>query len=218
MPLTDGASSSMHAKLRHVNRTQKVAFAVSGLVVASLVALAVPAVVAGAGALSSWVMIQPAAASTAAAAAADEADTAAEPERRSVSPADLPEGYVYMGDGTSIPTGGPGDCEASALISISGPSESTMTAKLLKPENLMDTGPREFAQGEVGRDAEGRIATYTVAPGDAPYAIGDRFCIYNGGSLPSMNGNDPGTAFSPGRTIVLDPAAVPGFVWDNPFS
>jgi len=29
------------------------------------------------------------------------------------------------------------------------------------PENLVDMGPRKFAEGEVGYDDQGRMATYT---------------------------------------------------------
>lgn len=40
----------------------------------------------------------------------------------------------------------------------------------------VDMGPREFAAGEVGYDEDGKIATYTVVPGDAGAALGERFC------------------------------------------
>ena len=201
-----------------VSLAAKITAGAAVLVIGGLVALAAPAIAATATELSAWAIFQPQAEAESMQAAAAPPDDVDEPALEPTATAGLPEGYVYMGDGTWIPAGGPGDCTAAAMISISGSSESTMTARLLHSENLVDMGPREFAEGEVGRSADGRIATYTVAPGDAPYAIGDRFCIYNSLSLLTLNGNDLGTAFSPGRTIVLDPAAVPGFVWDDPYN
>lgn len=40
-----------------------------------------------------------------------------------------------------------------------------------------DGGEREGATGAVDVDADGNVVGYTVAAGDAPTAIGDRFCI-----------------------------------------
>jgi hypothetical protein len=77
--------------------------------------------------------------------------------------------------------------------------------------DLVDMGTREFAVGEVGYAADGRIATYTVAPGDSTWAIGDRFCLYHGLALLSLNGYPGGHAIQPGDVLVLDPGAVPGF-------
>jgi hypothetical protein len=42
---------------------------------------------------------------------------------------------------------------------------------------LVDMGPREFATGEVTRNDQGLLTSYTVAPGDAMQAIGHRFCM-----------------------------------------
>ncbi|MGP6172046.1 hypothetical protein ACTU6V_12670 [Microbacterium sp. A204] len=52
---------------------------------------------------------------------------------------------------------------------------------------LVDQGPREFATGTVGLDDDGNIVSYTVAPGDAPVAIGDRLCIDYAVGLPQLN-------------------------------
>jgi hypothetical protein len=60
-----------------------------------------------------------------------------------------------------------------------------MTAKI--NGKLFDTGPREFATGAVGLDDDGTIVSYTVAPGDAPVAIGDRLCIDYAAGLPQLN-------------------------------
>lgn len=56
-------------------------------------------------------------------------------------------------------------------------SVMTESGGLAGAQMLVDMGPREFAQGTVTRDAEGRLATYTVAPEDAGPAIGTRFCV-----------------------------------------
>ncbi len=129
---------------------------------------------------------------------------------------DIPDGYVDMGDGTWIPDGGPGDCDASAMISIKGQGNVPDTARLLRPENLADMGPREFAHGQVGYNDDGGIVTYTVAAGDSLGAIGDRFCIYNGLMLATLNGYKGYQLIQPGDLLVLDPAAMPGFKFVNP--
>jgi hypothetical protein len=56
---------------------------------------------------------------------------------------------------------GPGD----------GPSHASIR------HDLLDLGENGYAQGEVTLNDAGDIASYTVAPGDSPFAIGDRFCI-----------------------------------------
>jgi len=135
------------------------------------------------------------------------------PPRR--DPAALPEGYIDVGNGTSIPGGGFGDCAAPAFIHIGRQDGQPWQVSLFG--DLVDTGVREFATGTAGFTADGRIATYTVAPGDAPEAIGDRFCIWNGLSIPTLNGIPGSTAIQPGDVLVLDPAAVPGFVYHYPY-
>ncbi|GAA1998784.1 hypothetical protein [Microbacterium pumilum] len=103
------------------------------------------------------------------------------------------------------------------MISITRLGEGPFTARLLQPQNLVDMGPREFAEGKVGYAEDGRIATYTVAAGDAPFAIGDRFCIYNGLAIPDLNGHAGYEAIQPGEVLVLDPAAVPDFEYVYPY-
>jgi len=137
----------------------------------------------------------------------------------SAAPADLsrpPDGYVDVGNGTSIPGGGFGDCAESAYIHIGSQDGQAFTASLFG--KLVDTGAREFAAGTPAFTDDGRIATYTVAPGDVPTAIGDRFCIWNGMSLTTLNGIPGSTAIQPGQVLVLDPAAVPGFVFEDPYA
>lgn len=127
-----------------------------------------------------------------------------------------PEGYVDVGNGTWIPGGGFGDCAESADIHLGSQDGQDFTASLFG--KLVDTGVREFAAGTPAFADDGRIATYTVAPGDVPTAIGDRFCIWNGMSLTTLNGIPGSTAIQPGQVLVLDPAAVPGFVFNYPYA
>jgi len=56
---------------------------------------------------------------------------------------------------------------------------STMTASgsLRGAQALVDMRPSEYAKGTVTVNAEGTLATYTVAAGDAGVAIGERFCV-----------------------------------------
>ncbi|WAC69229.1 LysM peptidoglycan-binding domain-containing protein [Microbacterium sp. SL75] len=118
-------------------------------------------------------------------------------------------------NGTYIPGGGFGDCAESAYIHMGSQDGQAPTASL--SGKLVDTGVREFAAGTPTLTEDGLIATYTVAPGDTPAAIGDRFCIWNGMSLTTLNGIPGSTAIQPGQVLVLDPAAVPGFVFDYPY-
>ncbi|MBO1751916.1 hypothetical protein J4G33_08885 [Actinotalea sp. BY-33] len=123
-------------------------------------------------------------------------------------------GYVEVGEGSWIPAGGPGDCTGSAYLSI-GTAGGKGVAELLLPENLADTGSRRFADGEVGYDGEGRIATYTAAAGDVEGVIGERLCVDNGGLLGMLNGHAPDEPIQPGEVLVIDPAAVPGFEYEG---
>ena len=57
---------------------------------------------------------------------------------------------------------------------------------------------------EVNRLAAG-LAARGVAPGDVLGAIGDRFCIYDGSSLSTLNGLQPWTVIQPGEVLKLQP-------------
>ncbi|MGO2746390.1 hypothetical protein [Microbacterium sp.] len=177
-----------------MNRAQKIATAVSVLVVAGIVALAAPPVVAA----TSWAAERFAPATTPVATPVTETEDL---------PADLPDGYVSVGNGTFIPAGGPGDCTASAWIHVGG-----MSASLAG--ELVDQGPRDLAAGTVGLDDKGNIVTYTVAPGDAPYAISDRFCIANPLSIALLNHT---RTIQPGQVLLLRPDPdVPWVPFFNP--
>jgi hypothetical protein len=102
-------------------------------------------------------------------------------------------------DGHTFSAIGPRACATNAMIAIDreGPG------KLLG--ELTDMGASGYAAGPVGYDEHGRIETYTVQPGDALAAIGERFCIdyitvgvYN-------HRMPPGKTIQPGDILVLRP-------------
>jgi hypothetical protein len=71
-------------------------------------------------------------------------------------------------------------------------------------QTMVDMGPRTFAAGEVTRDAKGRLLTYTVAPGDAREAIGDRFCT---DYVTILMANDIYPTIHPGDVLRLAPSS-----------
>lgn len=135
------------------------------------------------------------------------------PGRTSVDPT---ESYVDAGHGIRIPPGGPGECSGTAVISI-GTVEGKTTAEVLLPENLIDMGPRKFAEGKAGYDDQGHVATYTVVAGDVLEAVGKRFCTYDGGLLGTLNGYKGHESIQPGDILVVNPEAVPDFKYENPY-
>ena len=128
----------------------------------------------------------------------------------------VPDGYIDLGYGQAVPIDSLDGCEAPADLFI-GVRDGEVITEILLPENLVDTGPREFARGEVGYDDEGRIATYTVAPGDVEGVIGERLCIFNGSMIPHLNGHPGWEPIQPGEVLVINPDAVPGFVYEDPY-
>ncbi|WP_404434196.1 LysM peptidoglycan-binding domain-containing protein [Microbacterium lacus] len=80
--------------------------------------------------------------------------------------------------------------------------------------DLVDRGTRDLATGSVGLDEDGQIVTYTVAPGDALYAIGDRFCIANALTIATLNHT---RTIQPGEVLLLHPdSSVPWVPYFNP--
>lgn len=183
----------------------KIATGLSAAVIAGLVAFAIAPTIAAADRPAD----APAATATAATAAPVAEST---PES---DPADVPEGYVNVGHGTSIPAGGPGECEAPAYIWIGSDAGEPMHAEM-GGADLVDMGPLEFAVGEVGLDEQGRPATYTVAPGDVLARIGERFCIYNGLTLGILNGYSHGAVIQPGDVLTLNADLVTD--WVDPYA
>ena len=121
---------------------------------------------------------------------------------------ELGDGYVYVGNGTAIQKGSPAGCEAPAWIHLGG-----MDASL--SGDLVDRGARELAAGTAGLDGEGRIVSYTVAPGDALFAIGDRFCIANALTIATLNHT---RTIQPAEVLLLHPdSSIPWIPYFNPF-
>ena len=67
---------------------------------------------------------------------------------------------------------------------------------------LIDLGPSDYAAGETVLDETGTILSYTVAAGDSPIAIGDRFCI---DYITVLQYNHTWPEIDPGEVLVLSP-------------
>lgn len=66
------------------------------------------------------------------------------------------------------------DDDATPTLS---PTPQTPCEAAANPSGISDTGPRQFANGEVTLDSNGYPVKYTVAPGDADGAVVERLCI-----------------------------------------
>lgn len=179
----------------------KITIGVAALVMGGLVALAVPTVSAVYSEVSSWAMFQPAEEPTVEPTSAED-DAIAE---RMID--ELGDDYVYVGNGTAIPKGNPAGCEEPRWIHLGGMSASLNG-------DLVDRGARDLAAGTAGLDDEGRIVTYTVAPGDALFAIGERFCIANALTVAALNHT---RTIQPGEVLLLHPnSSIPWVPYFNP--
>lgn len=147
--------------LRTMKRSTKITMVVSAATVTGLTILAAPVFLGAA----SWADGFFGAGSAASAPAAG--DPTADPASD--------DGLVDLGDGISVPAGGPGDCTTNARINTMADDDGPFYSKLLG--DLVEMGPSELASGEVLKDDGGEIYAYVVAPGDSPIAIGERFCI-----------------------------------------
>lgn len=184
--------------LTRMKRSTKITTAVVVVAVAGLFAAAAPAVVSAAPAVfgvASWASER----------------FAAEP---STAPTPAPEdpareNLVSLGDGISVPAGGPGDCTTNAFINIGSTDGETMHAKLLG--ELVDMGESELASGPVTLDADGEIFSYEVQAGDSLIAIGERFCVdyVTVGSFNHVRGFEP---IAPGDVLYLRPDPTLPFV------
>lgn len=185
---------------RDMNRAGKVATGVAVLVVGSLIAVAAPAVAAMHGELSSWAIFAPIERSAEQSASADDGIA-----HEMID--ELGDDYVYVGNGTAIPRNSPAGCDEPAWLHV-----GRMSASL--SGDLVDRGERDLAAGATGLDDEGRIVTYTVAPGDALYAIGDRFCIANALTIAVLNHT---RTIQPGEVLLLSPdSSIPWVPYFNP--
>jgi len=138
-----------------MNRSQKIAIAVSALTVAGLAAIAAPAIASAVSTAGGWAL------SGQASAAPDAPATTRPVETAAKTPSPAPVGPF---DG----------CERPAQITW-----GRMTAQI---NGLVeDRGARPYAEGTVGVDENGAVTTYTVAAGDGLIMIGERLCIEAGG-------------------------------------
>jgi LysM repeat protein len=183
-----------------VKAAGKIAIGVSVLVVGGLVALAAPTVAAVHGEVSSWAVF--ASTTNPTNPPASEDDPVAENMMD-----ELGEGYTYVGNGTVIPKNTPAGCENPVWVHT-----GRMSASL--GGQLIDQGERDLAAGSPGLDADGKIVTYTVAPGDALSAIGDRFCIANPLAIATVNHT---RTIQPGEVLLLRPdESIPWVPYYNP--
>ncbi|MDW4573458.1 hypothetical protein R8Z57_11810 [Microbacterium sp. M3] len=174
------------------------------LVVGGLVALAAPAVASAAGIVSAWAHTAPTEDPPEAESPAD-GDAALEKDMLD----ELSDGYVYVGNGTAIPKNGPAGCEEPRWLHVGGGRASING-------DLIDRGVNDLARGAVGLDADGDVKTYTVEPGDALYAIADRFCIANALAISTLNHT---RTIQPGEVLLLAPdRSIPWVEYFNPRS
>ena len=186
-----------------MNLAAKVTTGVAVLVVGGLVVLAVPAVASVHGALSSWALF-----GTTEEPSVELPPAEDDPIGREMID-ELGDGYVYVGKGTAIPKNSPEGCGNPAWLHIGGASAGLSG-------DLVDRGEREFAAGAVGLDDGGRIKTYTVAAGDALFAIGDRFCIANALNIATLNHT---RTIQPGEVLLLHPdSSIPWVPYYNPLT
>lgn len=142
-----------------MNLAAKITYPVSALVIAGLVALAVPA-------LDSIGQAAHTAAENTDRVTGGPTEPAAEPTpyRDTVVLTESAHGYV------DLPAPEQPAVEARTPNCNSGPHLYTAGLRI-------DTGAVYGATGTANYDAEGRIASYTVAPNDSLVAIGERFCM-----------------------------------------
>lgn len=188
-----------------MTRAAKAATGVVVVVVAGLVSLAAPAVASVSSAVSSWALFQPIEEPVAESAAESSVGEDDDIGKRMID--ELGDEYVYVGNGTAIPKGSPAGCEKPAWLHI-GRMKASLSGE------LVDRGVRDLAAGTTGLNEDGQIVTYTVAPGDAPYAIGDRFCIANPLAITMLNHT---RTIQPGETLLLHPdSSIPWIPYFNP--
>ena len=166
-------------------------YTVAGLAVAGLVALAAPPVVT---AITGSGPRQPTAEST----------PEPTPERTS-TPTPDPDRVISLGDGLSVKASDlPNGCTTYSKIQIFDVNSHSYGRLIGEAE---DRGPSTGATGTVNRDAAGNIVSYTAAPGDDTWSVGDRLCT-NPLMVGRYNhiGSDPGDhALQPGETVVIRP-------------
>ena len=188
----------------YVNLAGKITLGAAALIIGGLVILAVPSVASATGVISSWANSEPA-----------EAPSNADPVENSDAAIEqkmldeLGDEYVYVGNGTAIPKNSPAGCEEPRWLHLGGGRASING-------DLVDRGVNDLARGTVGLDSDGNVKTYTVEPGDALYAIGDRFCIANALTIATLNHT---RTIQPGEVLLLAPdSSIPWVEYFNPRS
>lgn len=121
------------------------------------------------------------------------------------TPTPDPDRVIWLGDGISVKAGElPNGCTTYSKIEIFDVNSHSYGRLIGDPE---DRGPSAGATGTVNRDAAGSIVSYTAAPGDNTWTVGDRFCT-NPLMIERYNhiGSDPGDhTLQPGETVVIRP-------------
>lgn len=104
--------------------------------------------------------------------------------------------------------------DAAAVAQPADPCDATPGNRIVFPvqaegrvfaelkHELIDLGTRDYAAGEVDLDEQGRPIAYTVASGDSPIAIGDRFCV---DYITVLQYNHTWPEIDPGEVLVLSP-------------
>ena len=121
------------------------------------------------------------------------------------TPTPDPDRVIWLGDGISVKAGDlPNGCTTYSKIQIFDVGAHSYGRLVGDPD---DRGPSAGATGTVNRDAGGDILSYTAAPGDDIWSIGDRLCT-NPLMIGRYNhvGSEPGEhTLQPGETVVIRP-------------
>ncbi|BDV31944.1 LysM peptidoglycan-binding domain-containing protein [Microbacterium terricola] len=184
-----------------MSRAVTIAAATGAVVIICLAALSAPAIVATWAAVSPFVdtaasaLASPSPSSPPG--AADEESDPASSDPDVLNPEQ--EGAIVL---TLQQKEGPGDCEASAMITTPWHTQGNEPVELRG--ELTDMGATEFAGGPVGYNADGLIESYTVQPGDTLIGIGERFCI-DFVTVGVYNHRFGSSEIQPGDVLVLRP-------------
>lgn len=160
-----------------MSRTAKLAVILSALVVAGLVAVAAPAVASVASEVGGWALFNEAEP------VAEDEPVVEDEEAAEIEPSDpLQEAAWAIG------------CDDFAAVGG--------YAGAPRPSPRPDMGARELAAGSVTLGTDGEVQTYTVAPGDAGAAIGERFCV---DYVTLLVANDTFPTIHPGDVLRINP-------------
>ena len=168
-----------------MQKSTKIALGASAVVVAGLTAIAVPTVASVHGELSSWAIFdapEPVATSDAQAA---EGPTAEKAPEASPTPRDPLQAAAW-------------EIGCDDFAKVGG------YAGYPKPSARPDMGATEYAAGTVTYGDDGGVETYTVAAGDAPQAIGERFCV-DYITMTVANDVYPSWEINPGDVLQINP-------------